>query len=100
MQALRQARGLSQYELAIYTDMTDSYYSKIESGTEMPTTKKIVNLLNYFGVGLDECVTGDDEPRGKGALIKSIIPALYLLDKRDLEYLYRVLVNIKLKKKG
>ena len=49
---LREAKRLTEYELAIQVDIDSPQLSKIELGKQLPTVRTAVNIANYFGLSL------------------------------------------------
>lgn len=67
--SLRNARGISQADLAEAMEVSRQSVSKWETGASTPDLDKLVRLAEYFGVSLDQLVKGeetaaDDRPAG------------------------------------
>ncbi len=58
---LRNARKISQAELAEALEVSRQAVSKWENGTSTPELEKVIKLAQYFGLTLDELVNGTDE---------------------------------------
>jgi len=50
VRALRKAKGMSQEELALESDMKRSYVSDLERGTRNPSVKALGRLASALGV--------------------------------------------------
>ena len=59
---LRTQRGLSQGDLAEALEVSRQSVSKWETNASTPDLEKLVKLSRFFGVTLDELVTGDTPP--------------------------------------
>lgn len=59
---LRTQRGLSQGDLAEALDVSRQSVSKWETNASIPDLDKLVKLSRFFGVSLDELVTGETPP--------------------------------------
>ena len=59
---LRTQRGLSQGDLAEALEVSRQSVSKWETNASTPDLDKLVKLSRFFGVTLDELVTGDTPP--------------------------------------
>ncbi len=58
IQELRNARGLSQTDLAEAMDVSRQSVSKWETGTSTPDLEKLLRLADYFHLSLDQLVKG------------------------------------------
>lgn len=56
---LRKGRGISQEELAAVVGVSRQAVQKWEAGTSRPDMDNLLALSRYFGVSLDELVTGE-----------------------------------------
>ncbi len=54
---LRERKGLSQYQLGVLVDVSDKAVSKWENGESEPSIDKLIKLLKYFGVNIDESMS-------------------------------------------
>lgn len=50
---LRDARGISFYELGIKLGYPNSLFSEWKSGKSMPKTDKLLKIAEYFGVSVE-----------------------------------------------
>ena len=55
--ALRQRKGLSQYQLGVLVGVSDKAVSKWENGESEPSIDKLIKLSKYFGVSIDESMS-------------------------------------------
>ena len=55
--ALREKKGLSQYQLGVLVDVSDKAVSKWENGESEPSIDKLIKLSKYFGVNIDESMS-------------------------------------------
>lgn len=55
--ALRQRKGLSQYQLGVLVGVSDKAVSKWENGESEPSIDKLIKLSKYFGVNIDESMS-------------------------------------------
>ena len=56
---LRTAKGLSQSDLADALEVSRQSVSKWETNTSVPDLEKLVKMSAFFGISLDELVTGE-----------------------------------------
>src|SRR5688572_10915138 len=54
LRALREERGLSQAGLATSARISQSYISKLESGSVKPTPEVVAQLARFFEISLEE----------------------------------------------
>lgn len=81
---LRRERGLSQEDLADAVGVTRQAVQKWESGASRPDMDNLVTLARYFGVTLDELVTGQSPaPSPEG---RTVINNYYHSDRWEYEY--------------
>ena len=76
---LRSQRGLSQSDLADALDVSRQSVSKWETNASVPDLDKLIKLSQFFGISLDELVTG--EPTADPAAA-STAPAEFSLPER------------------
>ncbi|WP_368862173.1 helix-turn-helix domain-containing protein, partial [Pseudomonas sp. Xaverov 259] len=60
MKKIREAKGLSQKEVALSLTMNPSQYSKIENGKVDPQCSSIEKIANALGVSLASIFTQED----------------------------------------
>ena len=75
IKTLRQAKGLSQEELAAMIPMNSKYLSGIERGRANPTLDILMKLADALKVGVSEFFCYDDEktPKDLAQLISGLI---------------------------
>lgn len=72
IESLRASKGISQLELAkMLGYKSDSTISKWESGSSIPTGKKIVKLAQALGTTTDYILFGDNSEKNDGQQIIS-----------------------------
>lgn len=59
---LRTEKGLTQQDVAEIINMHRSNYSKVEKGEREISIDALVKLANFFGLTLDELVSGETSP--------------------------------------
>ena len=59
---LRAQQGLSQGDLAEALDVSRQSVSKWETNASIPDLDKLIRLSRFFGISLDELVTGESTP--------------------------------------
>lgn len=82
--ALRQAKGMTQLELAEQLNYSDKAVSKWERAESMPDISVLVDLCDLFGVSLDALVRGEEPkpqevPEKKPQYRRSVICLLSVL---------------------
>ncbi|CAD7809247.1 hypothetical protein CHRY9390_01966 [Chryseobacterium aquaeductus] len=56
LRKIRESKGISQLELAVDLNITQSKVSKIENGTEQITLPYFIKILNYFSLSMNEVI--------------------------------------------
>ena len=56
----RKERGLSQREVAIYCDISETAYQNYELMSRIPRLEILIKIADYFGVSLDYLVGRTD----------------------------------------
>lgn len=87
---LQKSRGYNATEAAIQADMNYGVYMKAVEG-EYVTIENAVSIVNVFGAGLDECFYNNCTEKDND----DIEPLLNLFSEHELQYLYQLLINIK-----
>ena len=82
---IREAKGLSQKEVALAVNMDQSQYSKIEKGKTDPTTATLQKITNAIGVSLAEIFAPDDLFKDVDSYDRSLMEKLQLLEQLDEE---------------
>lgn len=102
---VREAKGLSQKEVALTLSMNPSQYSKIENGKVDPQFSSIEKIANALGVSIADIVNSDNVFSEIDSLNKSVIEKVQLieqLDEKQKESIFNIidmaLYNLKLKK--
>ena len=74
---LRTQRGLSQGDLAEALEVSRRSVSKWETNASTPDLDKLVKLSRFFGVTLDELVTGDTPPAPETLFTTTLCPSSF-----------------------
>ncbi len=64
---LRDAKGVTDYEVAKRTGLTTATLSQWKHGVYVPKVDKLIKIADYFGITLDELVRGTDEDNSNGS---------------------------------
>jgi transcriptional regulator with XRE-family HTH domain len=101
---IREAKGLSQKEVALNLSMNPSQYSKIENGKVDPQCSSIEKIANALGVSLADIFTQENSLENINSIDKSIVEKVELieqLDEKQRESIFSIIdmaiYNIKLK---
>jgi transcriptional regulator with XRE-family HTH domain len=79
----REAKGLSQKELAGMIDMAQAQYSRIESGKTDPSFSVVAKLSKALGMNLSELFRADEIFSDANTYDKTLMEKLRLLDSLD-----------------
>ena len=79
---IREARGLTQKEVALTIGMDQSQYSKIEKGKTDPSTSTLEKVAKAIGIGLSE-LFADDSFKDINSYDKSLMEKLQLIEQLD-----------------
>ena len=79
----REAKGLSQKELAGLIDMAQAQYSRIESGKTDPSFSVVARISKALGMNLDELFKANDIFDTANSYDKTLMEKLRLLDSLD-----------------
>lgn len=82
---IRQAKSMSQKEVALVLEMDQSQYSKIENGKTDPYFSTIEKIANALGVNLNDLLAPDDVFKDINSYEKSLIEKLQLIDQLEEE---------------
>ncbi|MBE7008608.1 MAG: helix-turn-helix transcriptional regulator [Ruminococcaceae bacterium] len=63
LKSCRKAAGLTQWEVAVYCDITEKAYQNYELMTREPRLEILVKIADKFNVSLDYLVGRTDDPR-------------------------------------
>ena len=80
---VREAKGLSQKELAISCKMDQSHYSRVENGKTDPSFSIVVRIAKALGVELHELFRADEIFKDVDSLDKSVMEKVSLIDELD-----------------
>lgn len=80
---IREAKGLSQKEVAATVGMDQSQYSKIEKGKTDPTTATLQKITAAIGVSLAEIFASDEAFKDVGSYDRSLMEKLQLLEQLE-----------------
>jgi transcriptional regulator with XRE-family HTH domain len=80
---IREAKGLSQKEVALNLSMNPSQYSKIENGKVDPQCSSIEKIANALGVSLVDIFTQESNLDNINSIDKSIIEKVQLIEQLD-----------------
>jgi len=80
---VREAKGLSQKQVAISLGMDQAQYSRIENGKTDPSFSNVTKIAGALGVELSELFKSDDVFRDVNSYDKSLIEKLSIIDKLD-----------------
>lgn len=62
LKSCRKAAGLTQWEVAVYCDITEKAYQNYELMTREPRLEILVKIADKFNVSLDYLVGRTDDP--------------------------------------
>ncbi len=62
LKQLRQAKGVTQKQVADFLKITDRGYRDYEIGNSTPNFERLLNLADYFNVSLDYLVGRSNNP--------------------------------------
>lgn len=83
LKQVREAKGLSQKELAGLIDMAQAQYSRIESGKTDPSFSVVVRISQALGLNLSELFQADEIFSETNSYDKTLMEKLRLLDSLD-----------------
>ncbi len=99
---VREAKGMSQKEVATALKMDASQYSKIENGKTDPSFTIVSKIAKALGVTVGELVQADEifsEVRSKDKTLMEKLRLLDTLDDKDKQSLYHIIDTFVAKKK-
>ena len=79
----REAKGLTQKEVALTVNMDQSQYSKIEKGKTDPSSSTLEKIAKALGLTLSELFASDDIFKDENSYDKSLMEKLRLMDMLD-----------------
>lgn len=83
LKRIREAKGLSQKELAGSIDMAQPQYNRIESGKTDPSFSTVVKIAQALGLNLSELFNADEIFNETNSYDKTLMEKLRLLDLLD-----------------
>ncbi|MEP6931856.1 MAG: helix-turn-helix transcriptional regulator [Flavobacterium sp.] len=80
----REAKGLSQKEIALSCKMDQSHYSRVENGKTDPSFSVVERIANALGMGVAELLATENNPiKEIHSYDKSIIEKLQLVEQLE-----------------
>lgn len=98
----REAKGLSQKEVATALKMDQSQYSKIENGKTDPYFSTIEKIAKALGVKVSDLLSAEDIFKDVGSLDKTLVEKVQLieqLDDNERKSLFSIIDGLSSKKK-
>lgn len=83
LKKVREAKGLSQKELAGLLDMPQPQYSRIESGKTDPSFTTLERIAKALGISLADLFKADDIFKDANTYDKTLMEKLKLIDELD-----------------
>lgn len=83
LKKVREAKGLSQKELANLIGMAQAQYSRIESGKTDPSFSVVVKIAKALGLTISELFQADEIFSDTNSYDKTLMEKLRLLDSLD-----------------
>jgi transcriptional regulator with XRE-family HTH domain len=83
LKKIREAKGLSQKELAGLLDMPQPQYSRIESGKTDPSFTTLERIAKALGISLADLFKADDIFKDANTYDKTLMEKLKLIDELD-----------------
>jgi len=80
---VREAKGLSQKEVALSLKMDPAQYSRIENGKTDPSFSSIEKIAKALGVELSDLFKADEVFKDSNSYDKSLMEKLSLIDKLE-----------------
>lgn len=100
---LREQNGMTQQQIADLINMHRSNYSKVESGQRELSVGALCKIAQYFGVSLDDLVSGNGEmPEEVTVEDKTLMEQVRLiqeLEPEDQSMVFRMIDTLLTKKK-
>lgn len=98
----REAKGLSQKEVATALKMDQSQYSKIENGKTDPYFSTIEKIAKALGIKVSDLLTAEDIFKDVDSLDKTIVEKVQLieqLDENEKKSIFSIIDGLSSKKK-
>jgi transcriptional regulator with XRE-family HTH domain len=83
LKKVREAKGLSQKELAGFIDMAQAQYSRIENGKTDPSFSVVIKIVKALGVNFSELFKADELFNEENTIDKTIVEKIHFLDSLD-----------------
>jgi transcriptional regulator with XRE-family HTH domain len=83
LKKVREAKGLSQKELAGLLDMPQPQYSRIEGGKTDPAFSAVSKMAKAMGISLSELFNADDIFSDANTYDKTLMEKIRLIDTLD-----------------
>lgn len=83
LKKVREAKGLSQKELAGLLDMPQPQYSRIEGGKTDPSFSAVAKMAKALGASLSELFNADDIFNDTNTYDKTLMEKIRLIDMLD-----------------
>lgn len=80
---VREAKGLSQKQVALSLGMDQAQYSRIENGKTDPSFSNVTKIAKALGVDLSELFKSDEVFKDVNSYDKSLIEKLSIIEKLD-----------------
>lgn len=99
---VREAKGLSQKEVAVSCKMDQAHYSRIENGKTDPSFSVVVRIAKSLGVELPELFRAEEIFKEINSANRSLVEKLALIDqleKKEKTAFYTLLDALVAKKK-
>ncbi len=91
---IREGLKIKQYELAEKLDMEPSNLTRIESGYQMPKEENLEKIASLLGVRVKDLFDFDEEYTREDLILK-IVSILKNSDIVELEYVYKLVSELK-----
>lgn len=88
---LRLAKNVSEYQMSLELGLSKSYIQGISSGKNLPSTRQLFNIADYFEMSLSEFF---DEGKHDSALVQEAIQELRHMEERDVRLLLDLIRRI------
>jgi transcriptional regulator with XRE-family HTH domain len=83
IKTVREAKKLSQKQVALSIDMDPSQYSKIEKGKTDPSISTVEKISDALGVSLSELFQSDEIFKDINSVDKTIMEKIKLIEQLD-----------------
>ncbi len=83
IKAIREAKGLSQKQVALACKIDTSNYSKIENGKTDPSFSSVVKIAKALGVHLTDLFRAEEVLKDVNSFDKSLMEKMALIEQLD-----------------